>query len=101
MRHRTAAPFVDVSRTGLSHFWKCESPCLPVPETVQAFVESWAGKIIAPEFVEMESGKRDRQQLQAALGRCKATGAIFVVVELDRLSRNSVFLLTLRGSEVP
>jgi DNA invertase Pin-like site-specific DNA recombinase len=71
-------------------------------EAVRAFVESRAGKIIAPEFVETESGKRnDRPQLQAALRRCKATGATLVVAKLDRLSRNAAFLLTLRDSGVP
>ncbi|GEP61723.1 recombinase family protein [Reyranella soli] len=71
-------------------------------EAVRAFVEGRAGKIIAPEFVETESGKRnDRPQLQAALSRCKATGATLVVAKLDRLSRNAAFLLTLRDSGVP
>jgi DNA invertase Pin-like site-specific DNA recombinase len=71
-------------------------------EAVRAFVETRGGKIIAPEFVETESGKRnDRPQLQAALGRCKATGATLVVAKLDRLSRNAAFLLALRDSGVP
>jgi DNA invertase Pin-like site-specific DNA recombinase len=71
-------------------------------EAVRAFVEGRAGKIIAPEFLETESGKRnDRPQLQAALGRCRATGATLVVAKLDRLSRNAAFLLTLRDSGVP
>lgn len=71
-------------------------------EAVRAFVEGRAGKIIVPEFVETESGKRnDRPQLQAALSRCKATGATLVVAKLDRLSRNAAFLLTLRDSGVP
>ena len=71
-------------------------------EAVRAFVASRNGKIIAPEFVETESGKRnDRPKLQAALARCKATGATLVVAKLDRLSRNAAFLLTLRDSGVP
>ncbi|SEP42797.1 Site-specific DNA recombinase [Rhodospirillales bacterium URHD0017] len=71
-------------------------------EAVRAFVEGRSGTIIAPEFVETESGKRnDRPQLQAALTRCKATGATLVVAKLDRLSRNAAFLLTLRDSGVP
>lgn len=49
-------------------------------EAVRTFVENRGGKIIAPEFVEAESGKRnDRPRLQAALSRCKATGATLVV----------------------
>jgi DNA invertase Pin-like site-specific DNA recombinase len=71
-------------------------------EAVRGFVASRAGKIIAPEFIETESGKRnDRPQLQAALSRCRATGATLVVAKLDRLSRNAAFLLTLRDSGVP
>jgi DNA invertase Pin-like site-specific DNA recombinase len=70
-------------------------------EAVRTFVASRGGKIIAPEFVETESGKRNnRPQLHAALARCKATGATLVVAKLDRLSRNAAFLLTLRDSGV-
>src|SRR3954463_6854012 len=68
---------------------------------VRQFVASRGGKIIAPEFVEVETGKRnDRPDLEQALKRCRLTGATLVVAKLDRLSRNAAFLMTLRDSGV-
>jgi DNA invertase Pin-like site-specific DNA recombinase len=50
-------------------------------------------------FTEIESGKNNaRPQLQAALLRCRQTGATLLVAKLDRLSRNAAFLLNLRDS---
>jgi DNA invertase Pin-like site-specific DNA recombinase len=70
-------------------------------ETVRAFIASRGGKIIAPEFVEVETGKRnDRPELTKALKRSRVTGATLVVAKLDRLSRNAAFLMTLRDSGV-
>ena len=70
-------------------------------EAVQQFVTGRGGKIIAPEFVEVETGKRnDRPELEKALKRCRLTGATLVVAKLDRLSRNAAFLMTLRDSGV-
>ena len=70
-------------------------------ETVRQFVASRGGRIIAPEYVEVETGKDDhRPELAKALKRCRATGATLVVAKLDRLSRNAAFLMTLRDSGV-
>jgi DNA invertase Pin-like site-specific DNA recombinase len=70
-------------------------------EAVQRFVRDRGGTIIAPEFLEIESGKHsNRPKLHAALKRCRLTGATLVVAKLDRLSRNVAFLMTLRDSGV-
>jgi len=68
---------------------------------VEDLCKSRGWEIIAPPFVEIESGKRaDRPELQKALHRAKVTGAILVVAKLDRLSRNVAFLATLQDSGV-
>ena len=70
-------------------------------ESVRQFVTGHGGKIIEPEFVEVETGSRnDRPELDKALKRCRLTGAKLVVAKLDRLSRNAAFLMTLRDSGV-
>jgi DNA invertase Pin-like site-specific DNA recombinase len=68
---------------------------------VEAHVRSVPGGMVLAEFVEVESGKDNgRVKLQAALERCKVTGATLVIAKLDRLSRNAAFLLTLRDAGV-
>jgi DNA invertase Pin-like site-specific DNA recombinase len=51
---------------------------------------------LVDEYTEIESGKRvKRPQLEAALAACKKLKAKLIVAKLDRLARNTRFLLTL------
>jgi len=56
---------------------------------------------IVAEYVEVESGKLDnRPELVRALEHCKREGAAILIAKLDRLSRDTAFLFTLRKSGV-
>jgi DNA invertase Pin-like site-specific DNA recombinase len=62
---------------------------------VARYVAQSNGKLTA-EFEEVESGKRtDRPQLTLALAACRVRRAILIIAKLDRLARNTSFLLSI------
>src|SRR5260221_8080950 len=96
-----APKFVSYLRVSTARQGKSGLGLAAQREAVQQFVTSRHGRIIAPEYIEIESGKSNaRPELIKAIKRCRLTGATLVVAKLDRLSRNAAFLLTLRDSDV-
>jgi len=55
---------------------------------------------LVEEVVQVESGKshRNRPGLARALEACRRYGSKLIISRLDRLSRDPVFLLSLRGA---
>lgn len=72
-------------------------------ETVGRYVANKNG-IILSEYVEIESGTKKgiekRVKLRAALEECKAAGAILILAKLDRLARDTRFMLTILDENV-
>lgn len=70
-------------------------------EAVEALCRERGWELVAPPFIEVESGKRDdRPELMKAIGRAKLMGAKLVIAKLDRLSRDAEFLLKLQRTGV-
>lgn len=71
-------------------------------EAQQAAIARHVGNgTLLATYTEVESGKRDdRPQLDAALRRCRETGATLVVAKLDRLARDVAFIANLMKAGV-
>jgi DNA invertase Pin-like site-specific DNA recombinase len=68
--------------------------------SIENFARARGAELIG-RFTEVESGRTPyRPELAKALHLAKVTGATLVIAQLDRLSRNAAFLLTLRDSGV-
>jgi DNA invertase Pin-like site-specific DNA recombinase len=69
-------------------------------KTVADYLNGGAWEIAA-EFTEAESGKRnDRPELAKAIEACRRHRATLIIAKLDRLARNTKFLLALLDSGV-
>ena len=69
-------------------------------KAIEDFARAREAEVVS-SFTEVESGKNNkRPELGKALHLAKVTGATLLIAKLDRLSRNAVFLLTLRDSGV-
>jgi DNA invertase Pin-like site-specific DNA recombinase len=69
-------------------------------KAVGDYLAQHSGVVVA-EYREVESGKlNERPQLQAALKRCRQSKATLLIAKLDRLGRNTAFLLGLRDAGV-
>jgi DNA invertase Pin-like site-specific DNA recombinase len=73
-------------------------------EAQRAAVERYVagtGGVIAAEFQEIESGKKnDRPEIAAAVAACRAQRATLIIAKLDRLARNVAFISGLMESGV-
>lgn len=73
-------------------------------EAQQAAIDAFlspADRLLAPPYVEVESGKNDtRPKLLEALARCKRTGATLLIAKMDRLSRDVHFITGLQKAGV-
>jgi len=69
--------------------------------SVESFVARERGELVAPAFVEVESGRKSsRPELAKAIAHARRNKARLLVAKLDRLSRNVHFMSQLMESRV-
>lgn len=69
--------------------------------SVESFVAREGGELVAPPFVEVESGRKaSRPELAKAIAHARRNNARLLVAKLDRLSRNVAFLSQLMEARV-
>lgn len=70
-------------------------------QIVSQYAKSVQGEVVE-EFTEVESGtkKGKRVEIYRALARCKEIGATLIVAKLDRLARDTQFVLSIHSSGV-
>jgi DNA invertase Pin-like site-specific DNA recombinase len=68
---------------------------------VKAYVAQTGSKLLAPPYVEIESGrKNDRPKLAEAIGHAKRARATLVIAKIDRLARSIAFVSRLQESGI-
>jgi DNA invertase Pin-like site-specific DNA recombinase len=68
---------------------------------VEAYVAREVGELVAPPFIEVESGKcKSRPELSKAIAHARRHKAVLLVAKLDRLARNVAFLSSLMESRI-
>lgn len=68
---------------------------------VDAYVTSSGSKVLAPPYIEIESGKKnDRPKMATAIAHAKRAHATLLIAKLDRLARNVAFVSNLMESGV-
>lgn len=68
---------------------------------VDAYLASSGSKVLAPPYIEVESGKKnDRPMLLAAISHARRAHATLIIAKMDRLTRDLHFLTGLEKSGV-
>lgn len=92
---KTAKKYVAYYRVSTKRQGESELGLDAQREMVKRYIDG-NGEIIQ-EFVEVESGKKNkRQELLDATALCKVTGATLIVAKMDRLGRNASYLHKIR-----